>query len=82
MQFITSSDDAIESISPQSLFRPMVAASLLCEASSTRRHRLFTVFVLQLELPEENNVTSKRIRNFIDHLNAEKPYPVPVQVIR
>jgi len=37
---------------------------------------------LQYELPELDTVESERLRNFVFSLQAEKPYCVPIQVIK
>ena len=50
--------------------------------------RLFGVTRLQdvdetmTELPEKDNDESDRLRVFISWLNASKPYPAPIQIIR
>lgn len=39
-------------------------------------------FVLQHDLPELDTVESERLRNFIFSLQEEKPFCVPVQIIK
>jgi len=44
--------------------------------------RLQDVDETQTELPERDNEESERLRVFISWLNASKPYPAPIQLIR
>ena len=44
--------------------------------------RLQDVDETMTELPEKDNDESDRMRVFISWLNASKPYPAPIQIIR